>query len=832
MIKKVTYRLLMGIMTAVVMLLTACSEDETQQNNSASLVQIVGRVPGFADYDVTTRAAKTPEESAIKYMTLLIYDNADRLINKQSIESSVPLFMIDRNVLSSLTTNGISSADMYMITNISEAEIDSWNTSTVSDLLAVTHEYNTASLNIPANGFPMVGKMENVDLSPSYIIPDSKIEIPLENLFAKIVFNIRMELVQNINDPSFQLVSWEVHNLPKGFGLAGTRPDGQTAFYNNAFDNSVTSRRITGTNPITGANSLSFSFYMPEHKVNPAVAGSAYSYPSGIKDSEKQRYKPCLVDKEANSAIAASYDGEPTYVVINGLFTDHQKQQHEVAYKVYLGSDNWQNFQIERNGQYNNSIVICGITNFKDAEEGSVSIDHRVTLEKNEFTVQMERETLLDSHFEVRPLRIEMNSPGRVEVKLSDNYNWIRLEKKTSAPASDATYCTNGKRKYFTTTLMNDLPNNPITITSNSDNCVWVYIDENTELIQGTVTDAKIKEQQKKTRKAQIEVKFIPQDGSAEVIKTYTFEQRYLFPVLSKTTDKLYYIEYYEEYLHNFDSDDGYGLTDYEGMPWGLDGVRLSHLYKAAYVTNTSTDNFFTWIMELLGWSQENFINGIETSSGEDVNYDFYLPRDNPGGGTTREYSGYTYTTEITEYTGISDKVLALNEQPESAIEYCYNKNKRTSAGKVNQIKWYMPSIDEIEDITMSAYTEFDVFQDKYYWSSQPAYLNYELQIKGTVYQWGFIPVGVNGTGAYSSDDLERARATKVEYSGGTYNPAESGTSGFSGKNVGTASGNTNNAKIDYIYTPYTGNQLNVTRGSGNKLRTEKCRIRAVYKHN
>lgn len=827
MMKKATYRLLMGIMTAVVMLLTACSEDVTQQSDSASLVQIVGRVPGFADYDVTTRAAKTPEESAIKYMALLIYDNADQLIDKQWIESSVPLFMIDRNVLSSLTTNGINSADMYMITNISEAEIDSWNTSTVSDLLAVTHEYNTASLNIPANGFPMVGKMENVDLSPGYRIPDSKIEIPLENLFAKIVFNIRMELVQNINDPSFQLVSWEVHNLPKGFGLAGTLPDGQTAFYNNAFDNSVTSRRITGTNPITGANSLSFSFYMPEHKVNPAVAGSAYSYPSGIKDNEKQRYKPCLVDKEANSAIAASYDGEPTYVVINGLFTDHQKQQHEVAYKVYLGSDNWQNFQIERNGQYNNSIVICGITNFKDAEEGSVSIDHRVTLEKSEFSVQMERETLLDSHFEVRPLRIDMNSPGRVEVKLSDNYNWIRLEKKTSAPASDATYCTNGKRKYFTTTLMNDLPNNPITITSNSDNCVWVYIDENTEIIQGTVTDAKIKEQQNKTRKAQIEVKFIPQDGSAEVIKTYTFEQRYLYPVKSAKTGNLYYIEYYEEYLHNFDSDDNFGLTDYEGMPWGLDGEQLSHLYKAAYVTS-SQGNIWTLILSLFGWDQEDFINNIG-SNDESIYYDFYLTRDNPASNEakTRDFSGYAFTSEIVDYARIDEKKLSLVQTPESAIEYCYNKNKRANDGSVSTMKWYMPSIDEIEDITMSAYTEFNVFQDKYYWSSQPAYINNDLNVTGSI---------VNASGSYSCDDINRARATKVSYMNGTYDNELSNTNGASGINNGVITNIGSffnpNYQLTYTYTPYTGNQLKVTRGLGNKFRTDKCRIRAVYKHN
>jgi hypothetical protein len=342
------------------------------------------------------------------------------------------------------------------------------------------------------------------------------------------------------------------------------------------------------------------------------------------------------------------------------------------------------------------------------------------------------------------------------------------LEKKTSAPASDATYCTNGKRKYFTTTLMNDLPNNPITITSNSDNCVWVYIDENTELIQGTVTDAKIKEQQNKTRKAQIEVKFIPQDGSAEVIKTYTFEQRYLYPVESAKTGNLYYIEYYEEYLHNFGSDDGYGLTDYEGMPWGLDGVRLSHLYKAAYIDESSGNaGIWEWLLGIFGWSTNDFINGVE-STDESIYYDFYLTRDNPvSGSTTRDYSGFNFTNEIVAQIGLNTKALPLNQQPGNAIEYCYNKNKRSNVGIVSESKWYMPSIDEIEDITSSAFTEFDVFQDKYYWSSQPAYLNYDLKITGTM--WKYFEYDVNKSGTYSSDDPYRARATKVTYTGGNY---------------------------------------------------------------
>lgn len=829
---RMTYRIFFGIMALATILLSSCAEEELmQQNGDKSCVQIVGRVPGFTDYDVATRAAKTPEESAIKYMTLLIYDNAGRLINKQSIVSSVPLFVVDRNTLSQLTSNGIDQADMYMITNISEAEVDGWNILTVDDLMAVKHTYNVASLDIPANGFPMMGSLKDVNLNPGLVIPDSKIEIPLENLFAKIVFNIRLETVQEYNDPSFQMVSWEVHNLPKGFGLAGTGTGGQTSFYNDTFDSPVSSRRFTGANPVTGSNSLSFSFYMPEHKVNPAVEASDYSYPAGISVNEKQRFKPCLVDKECNQNIPDSYDGEPTYVVINGVFTDHQNHQYVVSYKVYLGSDNWQNFQVERNGQYNNSIVIRGITNSQSGEDGSVSIDHRVNVERDDILVHMERETLLDSHFEVRPIRVEMRNPGKVEVRLLGDCNWVRMEKKASAPSGDATYCTNGKRKYFTTSLMNDLSNDPIYVTSNSDNCVWVYIDENTETISGTVTDEKIKEQQKKTREAQIEVRFIPEGATdPTVVKTYTFEQRYLYPVKSRSRDgHVYYIEYFEEYLHNFDSDDNFGLTDYEGMAWGLDGLRLSHKYQAAFVNNTSSEgkNFFTWIAELFGWSQETFVNEIQNQSGEDVNYDFYLPRDNPSGGTTRAYSGYDYTKEIVEHVGVADKVLALSEQPASAVEYCYNKNRRTNAGVVGQVNWYMPSIDEIEDITMAAYTEFDVFQDKYYWSSQPAYLNYDLQVTGTVYAW-FIPVTINTTGAYSSDDLSRARATKVSYAAGEYANEESGTIGFSGKNVGAVSGSTGNPSIKYTYSAYAN--PTITRGNGNKLRTEKCRVRAVYK--
>ena len=63
-----------------------------------------------------------------------------------------------------------------------------------------------------------------------------------------------------------------------------------------------------------------------------------------------------------------------------------------------------------------------------------------------------------------------------------------------------------------------------------------------------------------------------------------------------------------------------------------------------------------------------------------------------------------------------------LNDDAESAVEYCYNKNKRNSSdGKVpNEFQWYLPATDEIEHIVSGGFGEFEVFQNKFYWSSQP----------------------------------------------------------------------------------------------------------------
>ena len=87
----------------------------------------------------------------------------------------------------------------------------------------------------------------------------------------------------------------------------------------------------------------------------------------------------------------------------------------------------------------------------------------------------------------------------------------------------------------------------------------------------------------------------------------------------------------------------------------------------------------------------------------------------------------------------------------------------------VGDVDWYLPAIDEIEDIAMGAYQDFEVFQNKYYWSSQPAYIKANWKYEGWL-----------GTyrGSLYYDNVNYARATKVASdAAGNFSTVKSGMS-------------------------------------------------------
>ena len=227
--------------------------------------------------------------------------------------------------------------------------------------------------------------------------------------------------------------------------------------------------------------------------------------------------------------------------------------------------------------------------------------------------------------------------------------------------------------------------------------------------------------------------------------------------------------------------------------------------------------------------------------------YDFYLTRDiDHTSATKRDRSGYIFSNEIIAYAPNYFMPITLATNPDSAIEYCYNKNKRNADGSVTNIEWYLPAIDEIEEVMMSkygnnenTYSRFLDFQGKLYWSSQPAF----LRGKGHYYSFAF----VEDEADYYYDDTTSARATKVVYNTTTkaHDNVSSGVDGYEQlmEIYKPLWGTENEPEIISITTePYThyankdGRTFSITIDKktnkdnhlGNNLRTKQNRIRCI----
>lgn len=808
--------------------------------NNSDIVTVMGRMTRFDDKDVTTRGIKDQDEAKLTSMAMAIFkvneeetglEEEGCVYYQYADDQAELLFTIERGSNYAYNTRYV----IYVFCNMpgmsdtdEDGNIIFGVGNTLDDMLA--KYYEAKNIDIPTNGFPMIGSLGDTfsttfdrDNKVFVLSPlDDKgnlttpkvdnetqtlLTIPMKAMYAKVNFTIEVRPDQTIEgnySPQFTMDGYTVNNVPSKVDFNNST-NSDTDVLEGSF-----SRVITGTTVASGANKINFTFYLPERYLEPTTKSSAYNYPfkkdgkiRGEDSVYMQRFKSKLVDDSKKA----------TNIVISGRYRDHQNHYWDVDYTIYLGEDNYGDFNIKRNSEYNNFVTIRGIQNSDDMSDNTngIAIDHRVNVERTQpAIISLRREVLLDSHFEVRPLRIRKsdveNIPTdithvKVEVVNPATTNWMRIERsagegsayagKTNA-RGESIYITDegpskGKRRYFTYNLVDgktpgtydySLVNSTSVILplTNETECCWIYVDECTEV--GDEVRAGIV---KVTYGSYNGTEFTPANNAAYPAVNYVINQRKLFEVKyddpSTTTDenRKYHIEFEEEYLHNFDADDDYGQTEYEGMQWGLDGIQLSYDNDAIYFES----GWGTFIDGIIDWFKRN--------SGVKAYYDFYIPKHDTSVSShavKRAFRGYVFCNEIMQVvngdTGYDNDdtndidVLTLSQKPKSAVEYCFNKNKRDSEGRVvwqnadntyntSQLNWYLPAIDEIEDIVMSkyendskyTYARFIDFQKKLYWSSQPAY----------VQNYGHYNVAINEYGTYYYDDIYSARATKVSYS-------------------------------------------------------------------
>lgn len=749
------------------------------------VVTFVPRVQSFANRYVT-KSDYIANETKISKHTVMVFNNEGRLVYKESAQGNSP-FRLNKSMLNSAANGDLTQATVVMLANMEYADINNSGTTVtrLSDFESCTYKPSTPVItSIPDSfaGFPMIGGIKGVNLT-STKEQQSALEIGLKILYAKVNFQISVEQgVENQNVGSgmqFALTECSIHNAATSTSIAipaskGTpavdflgdavsetnaTADGATASANYT-GSAATSVGKTGTAKLDG-DKINFTFYVLESRYNHGSdlrgiypndswlastseedvknynANTDAGKLNGVKypyDDLIQQYKPNLA-----ATSTGNPKGKATYVLLKGTYTDYRGVAWKVDYKLYLGKDNAHNFHVDRNSEYTNHIAIKGIRNRQDGAygENDVWIDHRVNVTYNgsgaDDYVTITRETLLDAHIEVRPLRVKWagNEYDGVRVYLPTEsngnlINWIGIERFTGNNCQDgSTYClikdkenagkqkSSGKRKYFTTDLISELQSmeGEYGVREDEDtkkkyiyllneDCAWIYFDENIGASD---------------REAEIKLEFYKKSGSTQNV-VYKVKQRCLQTVAS------YAIESYEEYLHSYDSEDKYDLStspvDYtqQGLVWGFQDHKLS---QNILVSNSAVLLDATKTEMFKQYSYDYF------HASDGANY--YLYKKTSGSWGSASFGTGLYFTDCAS-ANRDIAVKDMGTMPENAYQYCLSKNKFEVVG-LNEVKmtlnWYLPDPYEMQailDASQSSNSPVDIDPDSYYWSSQPSF--------------------------------------------------------------------------------------------------------------
>lgn len=577
-------------------------------------------------------------------------------------------------------------------------------------------------------GMPMIGS-RTIDFSDNDV---NNAIIQMKALMSRIDISITLDSdVEENNLPALNLMEWSVLNAPDKAVFVS---DGSATALtdDDVLTEDETRTTYTGQTLYNRNGQINLSFYMFE---NIQEADKSYQYPAGITDAEKQRYKPYLADAHASAVKLHAY-----YTTYNDDGTG--SATYDVTYTLYLGANHTDDFKVKRNHQYKNDITIKGLTQVGNNPE-HITFDDRVNIvEDNPFYISILRERNHDAHFCVTPMDVYLFDGGTMTVTLGDDADmdgkpWIRMEK---VPASvmetgrdtdgdgiiESWAAGTGKRDYFTTGLLGELDGTyGKSVELGHRDRVYFYIDENLKLSD---------------REAVVTMTY--KNGNEEKTRTLTLAQTHLLPVdvydrkpdnwnddrdgeWKPTWQKRIYMEAYEEYLDHYDPLDEYNVDHiYDGLPWAKNGSTLAS----------------SKIPDLR----------ISLFSGDDRELD---------GAVDNYYSGWGYTSYMVQEQGNPD--MTLDTKPESAAEYCYNKNVRQDDNSIpwdasdvfivgwtiyeDGSKWFLPGIREMEDALTQYYSNYNEFQTNFYWSSSAAKRRWQV-----------------GDGAGPYQEKTRARATKV----------------------------------------------------------------------
>lgn len=515
--------------------------------------------------------------------------------------------------------------------------------------------------------------------------------IPLYRLAAKFDFTIRFDPA--IAGEEFKISKVTAVHLPK------------KSFYQKTDDPSDITVSCT-TDAVyeatqTGSDALFFSEVLELSKdetINDTYTTSLHMFENrrgGISEAEgnatywKDLDEEHLNYRQLNKRQIADDKGlhSATYLLIEGVYNETEHLVSEAEYYVYLGADNFKDFNVRRNHHYRYTVTIQSLN----------SVDTRIESEMlTEMSIypSLQEDEKLDAHFNVTEVLMYSPEPWEIEVVNPDDNPWLELSKSASyQPLLLGDTNEDGKKASFRL--------------SGSAGLQYFYIhtDEYVPYVQYPVQNGELINY--KDRSATIRYR----SGNKEW-KTYTVTQ--MAPLLL--------------ILQMYDARQVKWITDVYYMERKLEKKNLTWGFLQ-YWSLTMDDLISAGQWD--GLSNTRKLYQMALYGDHESN----IP---PGGGWPEDLSGQEPPAypEYTE-TGVLPESFALG--------YAIRKNRdRNGNGRIDydEVLWYMPAIrelkqiyDEMHEYELAGYPWLldDVSREKFH-SSTPSYTGPTADNPGRVY--------------------------------------------------------------------------------------------------
>ena len=382
---------------ASVFTLQSCGLEEPfntpQTSVTEGVVELVARPVSYNNHEVSTKAAGDFNDAAIHNAFLILFntDGQRILFEEINIADEQLSAKIDKglgdvtacilaNVPASFAQGIIGttkpedgSANQYLNTAVLDLTYDS-SKSGILGVPVLDLDNNTSTPAVPC--IPMCGQTdERLNLASA----NSVIEIDLKRLFAKATVSLTMNLTNGGSgmqaNSYIQMTSYSICDLPNKVKLIEpTGDDYESAWIKDAGtvlvsqSNSKIYNQAASGVIVDLPKELVFDCYVPEYYLLPK--------PDGTEGYGNEKYKPKMYDYDSKNPK------HPIYIQLAGSYEPVSGVSQNLIYKIYLGENNATSFTLKRNTYYKNYLVIQGVENNKDGENGN--IDHRVEVSQGD----------------------------------------------------------------------------------------------------------------------------------------------------------------------------------------------------------------------------------------------------------------------------------------------------------------------------------------------------------------------------------------------------------------------------------------------------------------